>query len=105
MAKGLNEEIVIDKHFYVPPFVVDVRREGEEDARYDYNPNGGGTASPGDEGTMNPGTGVVLVPPTSYTIVDQTVRIASDGRAVVDVTIEFPDVSGIQSIDVRVTKS
>ena len=44
------------------------------------------------------------MPPTSYTIVDQRVRIASDGRAIVDAIVDFPDVDGVISIDVRVTK-
>lgn len=102
MAKAFDGEIVVDKRYYAPPFVVDVRQEGANDA--DYIPGGsagsGGTTPapelPGDGGKIR-------LPPTSFTIVSQTVRIAADGRAVVDVLLEVPDVSGVQAIDVRST--
>jgi hypothetical protein len=42
--------------------------------------------------------------PTSFTVYEQRVRISPSGTAVVDVTLDFPDISGVASVDVRVTK-
>jgi hypothetical protein len=105
MAKLTNDEIVIDKRFYAPPFVIDVRQEGEEDGSMDYQVSD--VASDGPV-LQNPGDGSsggtnIPMPPTTFAVTSERVRITSDGRAVVDLEIEFPDVPGIETIDVGKT--
>jgi len=90
----------LDPHFFVPSGVVDVRQQNNENAEYLYDDSILAEEGP----TLETPTSVIPMPPTSYQIASQRVRIASDGRAVVDVYIEFPDVDGIETIDVAVTK-
>lgn len=104
MAKSSDEDILLDPRFYVPPFVIDVRQEGERDGGMDYRP--GDIADPGPTITT-PGNGGgtnIPMPPTTISVVSETVRITSDGRTVVDLVLEFPDVQGIEQIDVGMTK-
>jgi hypothetical protein len=103
MAKALDNVTYIDKRFYNPPFVIDVRSAGEEDSFGDYAAGGGGGGEPAPD-LPGTGEGKVISPPTSYTIINQTVRISADGSSVVDVTMEFPDATGIVAVDVRITK-
>lgn len=42
-------------------------------------------------------------PPTSIAIISQSVKTSPDGRQVINVVIEVPDVSGVLNYDVRVT--
>lgn len=100
MAKEENKQIILDNHFFVPPGVIDVRAAGGEDGTTFYNTEDIAVEGP----TLNTSDSTVPMPPTSYEIVEQRVRISSDGRATVDVLLEFPDVDGIQTIEVRVTK-
>lgn len=56
--------------------------------------------------TDDDGEGVEVLPtPQWMTIIDQQVRIAPDGKAVIDVVIELEDVTGATEYDVRMTKS
>lgn len=104
--KSDNDYIVVDKNFYVPPFIIDVRTAGEEDYGTTVNDTGSGSGyDPGEAASLFGGGGSVIQPPTSFSIVSQTVRIAPDGSAVVDVVLEFPDSPGIKAVDVRVTKA
>jgi len=100
MATSRDRDVVLDPHFFVPSGVVDVRQQNNENAEYLYDDSILAEEGP----TLETPTSVIPMPPTSYQIASQRVRIASDGRAVVDVYIEFPDVDGIETIDVAVTK-
>lgn len=52
------------------------------------------------------GEGAEMLPtPQWMTIVDQQVRIAPDGKAVVDVVIELEDITGATEYDIRMTKA
>lgn len=104
MAKSPNEDILLDPRFYVPAFVIDVRQEGERDGEMDYLPGNVADAGPT---ITTPGTGAgtnIPMPPTTISVVSETVRKTSDGRTVVDLVLEFPDVQGIEQIDVGMTK-
>lgn len=100
MAKEVDKQTIIDNHFFVPPGVIDVRQGGSESGTDSYIPGTTAVAEP----ILETPESLVPMPPTSYTVVDQRVRIASDGRTVVDVVLEFADVPGVNSIDVRVSK-
>lgn len=99
MAVQRTRDIEIDPMFHVPPHVIDVRQENKENGEFYYTNET--VAKPGP--TLATPTSSIPMPPSSYQIVDQAVRIGSDGRAVVDVTIEFPDTPGLFNIDVAVT--
>jgi hypothetical protein len=101
MATANNKEIILNNNFFVPPGIVDVRQADADEAQTVYTPED--VAVEG--ATLDESTDKMPMPPTSFQIVDQHVRISADGRAVVDVTLQFPDVSGVENIDVRVTKS
>jgi hypothetical protein len=99
MATSRDRDVVLDPHFFVPSGIVDVRQQNNIDAEYLYD-----DSILADEGPeLQTPTSVIPMPPTSYSIASQRVRIASDGRAVVDVYVEFPDVEGIETIEVAVT--
>jgi hypothetical protein len=101
MAKETSKQIILDNDFFVPPGLVDVRAAGKEDGEFYYD-----AATQAVEGpTLETPVSKIPMPPSSYEVVEQHVRISSDGRAVVDVMVEFPDISGVESIDVRVTKA
>jgi hypothetical protein len=99
MATDRDRDIEIDPHFFVPPGVVDVRHENKENGEFFYEEDTRASDGP----TIAYPEAVLPMPPSNYKIVNQTVRISPGGRAAVDVIIEFPDVQGIYSIDVRVT--
>lgn len=101
MAKEVDKQLILDNRFFVPPGVIDVRQAGEEDGEGYYDPIDLMVEGP----ILETPVSVVPMPPTSYEIVEQRVRITSDGRAVVDVTVEFPSVDGVETIDVRITKA
>lgn len=102
MAKEVDKQLILDNRFFVPPGVIDVRNAGDEDGdRYYVSPED--VAVPGP--ILETPTSEIPMPPTSYEIAEQRVRIGTDGRAVVDVMLEFPDLIGVETIDVRVTKA
>ncbi|HEY6019984.1 MAG TPA: hypothetical protein VIY48_08795, partial [Candidatus Paceibacterota bacterium] len=45
-----------------------------------------------------------LLPPNNVSVVSQTVRVATDGRSVVDVVLEVDDIPGVIQFDVRLSK-
>lgn len=111
-------EVVLNPVFFLPPDVIDVRSgtpptENEEDGvTYDdvVDVDDVLTDSPIDTGSddfpIDDGDAVEMLPtPQWMNIIDQQVRIAPDGKAVVDVVIELEDVSGATEYDVRVAKS
>lgn len=102
MAKEIDKQLILDNRFFVPPGVIDVRAAGDESGdRYYENPSDVAVEGP----VLDTPTSNVPMPPSSYQIAEQRVRISSDGRAVVDVWVEFPDINGVDTIDVRVTKA
>lgn len=107
MAFDANKQIVIDNNFFVPLGVVDVRQRGLDDASYyGSTDNGGGAGVTDPSSTPSPNNpGSVIPIPSSFSVVAQQVHITPDGKAVVDVTLEFPDVIGISAVDVRITKA
>jgi hypothetical protein len=118
-------EVVLNPVFFLPPDVVDVRVEDtsdpteEDGVTYDdvidaddaLTEDGSST----DDGTVvdtpnipldDDGEGAEVLPtPQWMQIIDQQVRIAPDGKAVVDVVIELEDVTGATEYDVRMTKA
>lgn len=100
MAIQNNQSIEIDPNFFVPPGLVDARQQNKEDGEFYYTPADVAVAAP----ILDIPTATIPMPPTSYEIIEQHVRHSPDGTTVVDVTIDFPDISGVASIDVRITK-
>jgi hypothetical protein len=96
-----NAQVIVDDRFYIPTGIIDVRNAGASDGSDYYGPKDVAVQGP----ILNTPSANIPMPPTSYSIVEQHVRISSDGRAVVDVYLEFPDVPGVNSVDVRVTKA
>lgn len=96
-----DRDIELDPRFLVPPGVIDVRQENRDDSYNTYSPED--VVLPGDGPVLEFSNSTVPSAPSTYTIVSQTVRTGSDGRAVVDVLLDFPDNMGGVDIDVRVT--
>jgi len=116
-------EVVLNPQFFVPPDVIDVRvadtsEPVEEDGvTYDdvvdaddvlvdgSDTDDGGISDTPSIPTDDDGEGAEVLPtPQWMNIIDQQVRIAPDGKAVVDVVIELEDVTGATEYDVRITK-
>lgn len=98
MAKSTVRNIELDPRFYIPTGVVDLRQSNKENSDYVYDE----TVQAVDGPILATPESTIPMPPTSYAIYQQRVRIASDGRAVVDVIVEFPEVDGVSDIKVRV---
>ena len=113
-------EVVLNPLFFVPPDVVDVRVGVDDDLVEDDSITYDDVIESDDVITSDSsladsapsvpedddGEGVEVLPtPQWMNIIDQQVRIAPDGKAVVDVVIELEDVSGATEYDVRVTKA
>jgi hypothetical protein len=96
-----NKQIILDNRFFVPAGVIDVRAKGAEDGESNYIIGDQMVEGP----ILSNPVATIPMPPSSYQIVEQHVRITSDGRAVVDVMLEFPDIDGVETIDVRITKA
>lgn len=103
MATQQNVQKIIDSHFFVPAGAIDIRQENNTDSEFIYTATD--IASDNNQPTLETPTSTVPMPPTSFEIVSQRVRISADGTAVVDVTLQFPDIPGVDHIDVRITKS
>lgn len=100
-----NLQVIIDRHFFVPVGGVDVRQQNDTDTENSSYLNNTDVAQDANAPILNTPSSSVPMPPASFSIVDQRVRISADGSAVVDVTIAFPDIPGIDHIDVRMTKT
>jgi hypothetical protein len=103
MAIEENKQTTIDNHFFVPLGVIDIRQKDAADYAYIYNPSD--TASDSNAPVLGTPTSTIPMPPSSFSIIEQRVRISPDGTTVVDVTLQFPDIPGVDHIDVRVTKT
>ena len=126
MAKQIKDsqiikvpDIVIDPQFFVPDDVIGVRpaEELEQvpndpdlenleipfDDLYDENEDGTSyddEATFSDDVTDDPDA---LDTPSGLTVLSQTVRMSTDGRAVVDVTFNVDDIIGATNYEIRVT--
>jgi shikimate 5-dehydrogenase len=102
------QPVVLDPNFFVPPGVVDVRyvNETDTDSLYIDDPNNN-EADPDATATDDliiDTTTTGLEPPANITIVSQTVKVAADGRFVVDVVIDVEDAPGVTTYESRLTK-
>lgn len=108
MATIKDRRISVDPRFGVPAGVLDVNQEKEvaED---------GGTTSSGVSASLSSATSSetfrieaeseqMVALPKSFSVTKQTIRMTSDGRAVVDVEIEFTDHDDISDVELRHTK-
>lgn len=101
--------VTVDPRLFVPDDVIDIKVKSPEiDPE---NPSDVPTGEEGEiivdaEGADNISNlqDFTLPTPNSVTVVEQTIRFAPDGRAVVDVVIEVEDVPGVDNYDVRTTK-
>lgn len=119
-----TEDVLINPVFFLPPDVIDVRsgtddEHQEDQVRFDdivtddgvsddttvpddFDPADDDSSMDGDAGEND---AEELPAPEYMTIIEQKIRIAPDGKAVVDVVIELEDVSSeTTEYDVRVTK-
>jgi hypothetical protein len=119
-------EVILNPQFFLPPDVIDVRvadtsdpsqedgvtyddvidaddvlADGSDDSSID-----GGVSDTPNIPSDDDGEGAEVLPtPQWMNIIDQQVRIAPDGKAVIDVVIELEDVTGATEYDVRMTKA
>jgi len=99
-------DVVINPIFFLPPDVVDMRSGANEPEDLEFPEIGlddvvsADDPLPPDDGDI-PGDSGLPVP--DFEVVQQIVRIAPDGNAVVDLILEFDD-NGGEEYDVRVTK-
>lgn len=110
-------EVVLNPAFFLPPDVIDVRVADTSDPAEEDGVTYDDVVDADDVLAEDPivdtpeipvdddGEGAEMLPtPQWMNIIDQQVRIAPDGKAVVDVVIELEDVSGATEYDVRITK-
>lgn len=96
-----DDEVVVDRRFELPPYVIDARSQDESDGAGYYD-----TFAPltepfeDDEAAWSD----PLVAPATFSVLSQTVR-SSAGQFVVDVVVEVPDQQGITDYEVRVAKA
>lgn len=111
-------EIYVDPSISVPEGLRNIKRKpqppgGETpDTPSNIAPEVGGTGAP----TYMPGGDIEIIgepaqtsssplaTPDNITVVEQTVRTASNGQTVIDVVVEVPDVPGALNYEFRVTK-
>lgn len=96
----MKEEILVDPSWDVP---LGIKGTKVDDSQRVYELTPGGE-TPTEETSEGEGTFDPLSPPGEITIVQQTVRVGSDGRSVVDVIIEIDDQYAGSTIDTRLTK-
>lgn len=100
MGVSRVRDVALDQRFAIPPGVIDVREANNADGDWYYD-----DSTRAEEGPILVVPDAPLPsPPSTYEIYEQKVRTASDGRSVVDVTLNFADVPGVTNIEVRVTK-
>lgn len=105
-----NDTVYLDPNFFLPPNVVDFRygsvSEDGSDNLDEVSPEKDGATNLIDSTTLvNYGTASSLIPiPTNVTVVSQTVRALAGGGYAVDVIFEIPDIPGVETFDLSVTK-
>lgn len=100
MATTRERDVVISPYFGLPALVTDVRYPPVEDSTTFDEIVVAEAAAVEDDPEDSP----IPTPPSTFIIEEQKVRISTDGTAVVDMTIELPDVDDVYQVDVRVTK-
>jgi len=96
-----RRDIELDPRFLVPPGVVDIRQENNENS-YQVYENSDDVVDATDGPVLEFPNSPIPSAPTGYSIVSQTIRIGDDGTTRVDVLLELPD-NGAFDIDVRFT--
>lgn len=109
-----DEEKVLDPTFHFPPGVRSIRYKGPEDDddwndsdeldESDEAPDEFSGPDIDEDGEDEDDENGRPYPPDSFEIVSQTVRTLKGGGQVVDVTIEFPDLTSGSQYDLRLTK-
>lgn len=105
-----KQPVVIDPNFFLPPGVVDARYVNDSDTAGLYTDPSGPSDSLIDSEVVGEIPDSVIANPTTIqapntmTVIDQVVRIAADGRFVVDVVIEVEDIPGVANFEVRMSK-
>jgi hypothetical protein len=108
-----NPDVILNPVFFLPPDVIDVRVGDTSDPSEEDGVTYDDVVESSDvlvDDTPNipiddDGEGAEVLPtPQWMNIIDQQVRIAPDGKAVVDVVIELEDVTGATEYDIRMTK-
>lgn len=110
MANDPREDIVINPElFFVPDDVIDVRGgTGETNPDIPEQPEPDTIVYFDDvdfdaeEDASNPSDVSALQTPQWLTVVEQSVRIAPDGRSLVDITFEVEEVAGALDYELRV---
>jgi hypothetical protein len=109
-----KDETVIDPNFFLPPNVYDFRYVDSDQAgsdsptdAEDNTVEGDPIVNPESDTTIDtaPEENSQLPIPYSITVVSQTVKAAAGGGYLVDIVIDIPDMSGVESYDVAVTKA
>ncbi len=100
-----TKDIYVDPMFYVPPGVEFKTKKEVPGGTEPEDPDNldAFTGAPGDIGGADPGPGGALATPTTFTVVEQIVRITTNGQAVVDLVVEVGDVPGATNYEFRVT--
>jgi hypothetical protein len=109
-----NQPVSIDPNFFLPPNVVDMRYvdiEGE-DTSTQRDDDGEIVGTNYDDVAIydfeqfptTDSASSLLSPPDTVTFVSQTVRVAADGKFVVDLIIDVEDVPGVVRYDVSLSK-
>lgn len=111
--------IEIDPNFFLPPTVVDMRYRNLEDAddsTTTRSPDTGEVVSveyddisfnelvSDNDPFENETVSTFIAPPDYANVVSQQVRVASDGKFVVDIILDVEDVPNVVQYDVRLTK-
>lgn len=111
--------IEIDPNFFLPPTVVDMRYRNLEDAgdstttrsadtgeivNVDYDEIEFSELDSDNDPFENDTVSTFLSPPDYVNIVSQQVRVASDGKFVVDIILDVEDIPNVVQYDVRLTK-
>jgi hypothetical protein len=111
--------IEIDPNFFLPPTVVDMRYRNLEDAsdstttrsdqtgevvNVDYDEVSYSELERDTDPFENESVSTIISPPDYVTVVSQQVRVASDGKFVVDIILDVEDVPDAIQYDVRLTK-
>lgn len=113
MANDPRKDVAIDPaFFFVPEDVVDVRAGSGDDPDPSLQVEENWTEDAADTIALEDATTIEDVAaalgietPQSLTIVSQEVRVAPDGRSLVDIVLDVEDVPGASNYELRVTKA
>ena len=105
----------IDPVFSLPPNVIDFRYTDKESVNTDPEEVDYLDTAQGEDVIVNvdsdsttatnPEDGNVLPVPETITVVSQTVKAAPGGGYLVDIIVDIPNMNGVETYDVAVTKA